>query len=140
MSTLISLLTAALSLEAAAPTPTQTSALNVWTHAWLPKCEADVLALGDGITPAEGLTLVGDVVPAANELKKTFEGADRAKVVGVTVRFVVQEFAPPALQPILAPILASGVLEGVIEAKYRERFPEAPVFDAPEFPSGEAIK
>jgi len=140
MSTLLSLLTAALSLGAAAPTPAQVSVLNVWTDTWLPKFKADVLALGDGITPGEVLTLVGDVIPAANQLQGTFKGLDRADVVGVTVRFVVQEFAPPALQPILAPILASGVLEGMIEAKYRELFPEKPVVDAPELPSGEGIK
>ena len=141
MFTLIGLLTSALSLGAA-PTPAQTSTLVVWTDTWLPKFKADVLALGDGITPGEVLALVGDVIPAANQLEGTFKGLDRAQVVGVTVRFVVQEFAPAALQPILAPILASGVLEGMIEAKYRELFPEPvtpPVVDAPELPSGEGV-
>jgi len=140
MLNLMSLLTAALSLGAAAPTPAQVSVLDVWTDTWLPKFKADVLALGDGITPGEVLTLVGDVIPAANQLQGTFKGFDRADVVGVTVRFVVQEFAPAALQQILAPILASGVLEGMIEAKYRELFPEKPVVNAPELPSGEAIQ
>jgi len=139
MSTLMSLLTAALSLGAAAPTPAQVSVLDGWTDTWLPKFKADVQALGTGLTPASLLTIVGDVIPAANQLQGAFKGLDRAEVVGVTVRFVVQEFAPPALLPILAPILASGVLEGMIEAKYRELFPEKPVVDAPELPSGEGV-
>lgn len=138
--TLISLLSSALALGATAPTSGQAAALGTWADTWLPEFRHDVEALGTGITPAGVMKLVGDVIPAANSLQGTFKGLDRAEVVGVTVRFVVQEFAPAALQPILAPILASGVLEGVIEAKYRELFPEKPVVDAPELPSGEGIK
>jgi len=140
MFTLIGLLTTALSLGAAPLTATQTSTLGVWADTWLPKFKKDVLAFGDGIMITEVMTLVGDVIPAANSLQGTFKGLDRAEVVGVTVRFVVQEFAPPVAQAWLAPILASGALENLIESVYRQLFPVAPVVDAPELPSGEVIK
>jgi len=83
------------------------------------------------------------VIPAANQLAGIFVNADRAEVVAATLRFAVQQFAPPAVVASLAPLLASSTIEGLIESVYRELFPvpvTPPVIDAPELPSGEALR
>jgi len=83
--TLISLLSSALALGATAPTSGQAAALGTWADTWLPEFRHDVMVIS------------ADVIPAANSLQGTFKGLDRAQVVSVAVRFMVQEFAPAAL-------------------------------------------
>lgn len=142
MLTLMTLLSGALSLGSTPPTTGQSTALGTWVDTWLPKLRADVQALGTGLNAVTLLSLAKDVIPAANQLAGVFVGADRGEVVAVTLRFVVQEFAPPAIAAQLAPMLASGTIEGLVEGLYRELFPvpvTAPVVNAPELPSGAAV-
>jgi len=143
MLTLMTLLSAALSLGSTPATPGQSAALGTWVDTWLPKLKADVQALGNNLNAVTLLGLAKDVIPAANQLAGVFVGADRAEVVAVTLRFAVQQFAPPAVVASLAPLLASGSIEGLIESVYRELFPvpvTPPVVNAPELPSGEGVK
>jgi len=142
MLTLMTLLSSALSLGSTPATPGQSAALGTWVDTWLPKLKADVQALGNNLNAVTLLGLAKDVIPATNQLAGVFVGADRAEVVAVTLRFAVQQFAPPAVVASLAPLLASGSIEGLIESVYRELFPvpvTPPVIDAPELPSGAAV-
>jgi len=143
MLTLMTLLSGALSLGSTPATPGQSSALGTWVDTWLPKLKADVQVMGTGLNAVNLLVLARDVIPAANQLAGVFAGTDRAEVAAITLRFAVQQFAPPAVVASLTPLLASGTVEGLIESVYRELFPvpvTPPVVNAPELPSGEAIQ
>jgi len=60
-------------------------------------------ALGNNLNAVTLLGLAKDVIPAANQLAGVFVDADRAEVVAVTLRFAVQQFAPPAVVASLVP-------------------------------------
>ncbi len=136
---LLALLSGALSLGSSTPTAGQATALAAWADKTLPILRADVESLGSAFGMPGVIKLVSDTVTAANGLAGAFAGMDRAEVVAVVVRFVLQEFAPLVAQAWLAPILASGALENLIESVYRQLFPVAPVVDAPELPSGAEV-
>lgn len=136
---LLNLLTAALALGITPPTADQTAALGAWLDKHLPDLTKDIKAAGAGLNMATVLILVQDLVPAANELATVFRGLDRATVVAVVGRYLLKEYAPASAQTWLAPVLASGAFEHFIKSAYLQIFPETPVTDASELPSGAAV-
>jgi len=60
-------------------------------------------ALGNNLNAVTLLGLAKDVILAANQLAGVFVDADRAEMIAVTLRFAVQQFAPPAVVASLVP-------------------------------------
>ncbi|WP_407538857.1 hypothetical protein Q0M94_11825 [Deinococcus radiomollis] len=146
-SKLLLTLTALLGNTAATDNAT-TTALSAWVSEYEPLIltEAQVL-LRSPFTWSELGKLAETTVQAVNGLKGVLVGADRAKVAQTVLVVAVKEglqFLPLPMRAVagwVLPLLEGPVVAGFIQAAFEKLFPvTAPVTNAPELPSGEAVK
>ncbi len=140
------LLTLTALLDSAAATDNATStALSAWVSEFEPLIltEAQVLLR----SPFTWGKLAETTVQAVNGLKGVLVGADRAKVAQTVLVMAGKEglqFLPLPVRAVagwVLPMLEGPVVAGFIQAAFQKLFPVTPpVVNAPELPSGEAVK